>query len=230
MEIKIMALHVEIIKVTPFQQNCSIIWCSKTLEGAVIDPGGDVDSLLATIQSSHIHIKKILLTHGHLDHAGGAHDLLNALSIQTKKNILIIGPHKKDAFLLESIEQQGALYGFSGAKNCKPDQWLNNNDTLIIGNETLTVYHCPGHTPGHVVFYHAESQLAFVGDVLFKGGIGRTDFPQGDSKMLIQSIVTQLWPLGGETRFISGHGAMSTFASERASNPFVADSILIGLK
>jgi len=217
-----MSLRVEVVVVTPFQQNCSVIWCSDTLEGAVVDPGGDTDKIISVVEKHQLKIKQILLTHGHLDHAGGASKLKRELQIP------VIGPHKGDDFWLQGIEKQGKNYGFPGAENCTPDQWLEEGSTIQVGNENLTVYHCPGHTPGHVVFYHRESGLAFVGDVIFKGSIGRTDFPQGNHGDLINSITTKLWPLGDNTRFVSGHGGISDFASERANNPFVGDAVLTG--
>jgi len=213
------SLQVEVIPVTPFQQNCSIIWCSDTMEGAVIDPGGEVENIQNIINKHQIRVEKILLTHGHLDHAGGAAKLARELEKP------VIGPQKDDDFWLQGIAQQAQSYGFPGAENCSPDQWLDDGDKIVVGNETLDVYHCPGHTPGHVIFYHQPSELAFVGDVLFKGSIGRTDFPRGDHATLIQSIKTKLWPLGNQTRFISGHGEISDFATERATNPFVADRL-----
>jgi len=215
-----MSLRVEVVQVTPFQQNCSIIWCSDTLEGAVVDPGGDTDKITAIIEKHKVNVTQILLTHGHLDHAGGATDLRRQLSIP------VIGPHKADDFWLQGIKEQSQNYGFPGGENCTPDEWLEGGESISVGNETLDVYHCPGHTPGHVIFHHKESGLAFVGDVLFKGSIGRTDFPQGNHADLIHSITTNLWPLGDHTRFVSGHGDISSFADERASNPFVADSVL----
>jgi len=215
-----MSLRVEVVQVTPFQQNCSVIWCSETLEGAVIDPGGDTEKIIAIIEKHQINVTQILLTHGHLDHAGGATDLRRQLSIP------VIGPQKADDFWLQGIEKQSQSYGFSGGENCTPDKWLEGGESISVGNEVLNVYHCPGHTPGHVIFHHKDSGLAFVGDVLFKGSIGRTDFPQGNHADLIHSITTKLWPLGDHTRFVSGHGDISSFADERASNPFVADSVL----
>ncbi len=215
-----MSLRVEVVVVTPFQQNCSVIWCSETLKGAVIDPGGDVERIIAKIQQHQINVSQVLLTHGHLDHAGGAAELKRLL------NIPVIGPHQDDLFWLHGITEQGRQYGFTGAENCTPDQWLNEGETIQVGNEQLAVYHCPGHTPGHVIFYHQASGLAFVGDVLFKGSIGRTDFPKGNHQDLIDSITSKLWPLGGETRFVSGHGGISTFANERQTNPHVADQVL----
>lgn len=215
-----MSLRVEVVVVTPFQQNCSVIWCSDTLEGAIVDPGGDTDKIIAVVEKNQLKIKQILLTHGHLDHAGGASKLKREIQVP------VIGPHKGDDFWLQGIEKQAQNYGFPGAENCTPDQWLEEGETIQVGKERLAVYHCPGHTPGHVVFYHKNSGLAFVGDVIFKGSIGRTDFPQGNHADLISSITTKLWPLGGETRFVSGHGGISDFASERASNQFVGDRVL----
>lgn len=215
-----MGLRVEVVCVTPFQQNCSVIWCDKSSVGAVIDPGGDIQKIMDVINQHQINIDKILLTHGHLDHAGGAAELASQLSVP------IIGPHKDDDFWLEGMEEQAKSYGFAGVKRCFPDQWLIDGDNIQVGEESLAVYHCPGHTPGHVVFHHSGSKLAFVGDVLFQGSIGRTDFPKGDLQTLIHSITSKLWPLGNETRFVSGHGSISDFASERANNPFVSDSVL----
>lgn len=215
-----MSLRVEVVVVTPFKQNCSVIWCSESLQGAVVDPGGDVEKIQQLIDRENISVKQILLTHGHLDHAGGAEGLKKQLGIP------IIGPQKEDEFWLQGIEKQAKNYGFPGAQNCQPDQWLEDGATVKVGNEQLDVFHCPGHTPGHIVFYHADSGLAFVGDVIFKGSIGRTDFPRGNHADLIQSITNKLWPLGGKTRFVSGHGGISTFAKERASNPFVGDNVL----
>lgn len=215
-----MSLRVEIIKVTPFQQNCSLIWCNQTMRAAVIDPGGDLEKILNTIKRFQVDVKQVLLTHGHLDHAGGANELSERLSIP------VIGPHKEDKFWLQGMEQQAQNYGFPRVKVCQPDEWLDEGKIITVGNEKLDVYHCPGHTPGHVIFHHQDSKLAFVGDVLFKGSIGRTDFPRGDFKTLINSITQKLWPLGNETRFVSGHGPISDFASERASNQFVSDAQL----
>ena len=215
-----MSLQVEVVTVTAFQQNCSVIWCSETLIGAVIDPGGDVGEILKAINKQNIKVEQILLTHGHLDHAGGAAKLAREL------NIPVNGPQKEDDFWLQGIEKQSQTYGLPGGENCTPDQWLNDGDVIKVGNEILSVLHCPGHTPGHIVFHNKESELAFVGDVLFKGSIGRTDFPRGNHTELLTSITSKLWPLGGQTRFVSGHGEISDFASERATNPFVGDRAL----
>jgi len=215
-----MSLRVEVVQVTPFQQNCSIIWCDQTLKGAVVDPGGDLDKVNAVIEKHQVNIEKILLTHGHLDHAGGAAALSRQLSVP------VIGPHHEDEFWLQGMERQAENYGFPGVEVCNPDQWLTEGEKISIGNESLDVLHCPGHTPGHIIFSHADSKLAFVGDVIFKGSIGRTDFPRGDLDTLINSITEKLWPLGSDVRFVSGHGPISDFGTERATNPFVGDSRL----
>ena len=218
-----MGLRVEVVKVTPFQQNCSLIWCDQTRTAAVIDPGGDLDKIQRVIESHDLNVQQILLTHGHLDHAGGASSLSELL------NVPIIGPHKADQFWLDSIVEQSSKFGFPGGKNCVPDRWLSDSETIKVGHEELLVLFCPGHTPGHVVFYHEQSRLTFVGDVLFKGSIGRTDFPRGDHATLIRSITEQLWPLGNETRFVPGHGPISDFGSERSNNQFVSDARLARL-
>jgi len=215
-----MSLKVEIVMVTPFQQNCSVIWCSETKEAAVIDAGGDIEQIMAVINKHSLNVKQLLLTHGHLDHAGGAKPLSEKLSVP------IIGPGIEDKYWLDDITTHSKNYGMTGMYSCTPDQWLQDKQQIHVGKQTLDVYHCPGHTPGHVIFHNKESHLAFVGDVLFKGSIGRTDFPGGDHATLLNSIKTQLWPLGGKTQFISGHGEISDFKTERANNPFVADSVL----
>jgi glyoxylase-like metal-dependent hydrolase (beta-lactamase superfamily II) len=210
-------MHYKIIPVTPFQQNCTLFWCDKTREAAIIDPGGDTPQVVNQLNALELKATRILLTHGHLDHAGGANELAQILGIP------IIGPHREDAFLLESMQQQAAMFGFGTSAACNPDQWLDQGDEVTIGEEKLEVHHCPGHTPGHVVFFHRASQIAQVGDVLFNGSIGRTDFPRGDYATLIHSIRNRLWPLGNEVRFIPGHGPESTFGDERRNNPFVGD-------
>lgn len=210
-------MHYKIIPVTPFQQNCTLFWCDKTQHAAIIDPGGDTQQVVSHLNSLELKPECILLTHGHLDHAGGANELAQHL------NLPIVGPHRDDAFLLDNMQQQTAMFGFGDGTNCKPDQWLDQGDEITIGEERLEVCHCPGHTPGHIIFFHRASQIAQVGDVLFNGSIGRTDFPRGDYATLLQSIRGRLWPLGNEVRFIPGHGPESTFAEERRSNPFVCD-------
>jgi glyoxylase-like metal-dependent hydrolase (beta-lactamase superfamily II) len=212
--------QVQIVPVTPFQQNCSIIRAANG-EAAVVDPGGEVDKLLAAAEAMKADIQKIWLTHGHLDHASGA------MELKERTGAIIEGAHEEEVFWLSQIAEQSKRFGVQGeGENVVPDRWLDDGDTVEIGGVVFDVYFTPGHTPGHVVFHQKEAKLAFVGDVLFKGSIGRTDFPRGHHQTLLDSITTKLWPLGGDTRFISGHGPMSTFAQERASNPFVADSVL----
>lgn len=209
----------KIIPVTPFQQNCNLIWCDKTNKAAIVDPGGDVDRIIAEVEKQGVHVEKILLTHGHIDHVGGATELAQRL------NVAIIGPHKDDQFLLDDLADQSRMFQFKPCDTFVPAQYLNDGDVVTVGDLSLQVCHCPGHTPGHVVFFEPISKTAWVGDVLFKGSIGRTDFPQSSHPALIDSITKKLWPLGGEVEFIPGHGPSSTFAQERRSNPFVADQL-----
>ena len=208
-------LHYETIPVTAFQQNCSLVWEDEGMTAAVIDPGGDVDVLLAACKQLRITLKYIWITHGHLDHAGATADLAEQLGLP------IIGPHPGDQFWIDGLPTAAATYGFPPARSFKPTRWLADGDTVTLGKHTLSVRHCPGHTPGHVVFYSAEMNRAFVGDVLFAGSIGRTDFPQGNHQHLIDSITQRLWPMGDDTVFIPGHGPESTFGRERRSNPYV---------
>ncbi len=210
-------MQYRIVPVTPFEQNCTLFWCEETREAAVIDPGGDVPRILGEIERQRLTPTRILLTHGHVDHAGGAGALAARLGIP------IEGPHRDDAFWLQGIAQQGRMFGLPPVEPFSPERWLDQGDRVSIGRLQLEVLHCPGHTPGHLVFYEPQSRLAQVGDVLFQGSIGRTDFPRGDYDQLIDSIRTRLWPLGNEVRFIPGHGPMSSFGEERRSNPFVAD-------
>ena len=205
------------VPVTAFQQNCSLIWDEQTRQGAVIDPGGDIDELLAQAERLGLKLEQIWLTHAHIDHAGGTGELASRLGLP------IIGPHPGDQFWIDALPEQSARFGFPPALAFTPNRWLHDGDTVTLGNHTVQVRHCPGHTPGHVVFYSSELKRAFVGDVLFAGSIGRTDFPQGNFDQLIASIKTKLWPLGDETVFIPGHGPESSFGRERKSNPFVAD-------
>lgn len=204
-----------VIPVTSFEQNCTLLWCEKTLRGAVVDPGGDVPKILAAITEEGITVDKLLITHGHVDHAGGAAELAKKLNVQ------IEGPHADDAFLLEELPGQSQRYGFPLAASFVPDRWLKEGDSVQIGEEVLAVLHTPGHTPGHVAFFDSAANLALVGDVLFRGSIGRSDFPRGDFNTLISSIREKLFPLGDNVAFISGHGAMSTFGDERRTNPFL---------
>jgi glyoxylase-like metal-dependent hydrolase (beta-lactamase superfamily II) len=208
-----------IIPVTPLQQNCSMIWCTRTMRGAFVDPGGDLDRVKAAGLSPGVKIEKILLTHGHIDHCGAAKLLADELGVE------IEGPHEADRFWIDRLAEDGARYGIHGA-SFESDRWLVEGDQVTVGELELDVYHCPGHTPGHIVFHHPASKLAIVGDVLFQGSIGRTDFPMGDHRALIDAIVTKLWPLGDDTVFIPGHGQVSSFGRERQSNPFVGDRAL----
>lgn len=210
-------LQYQIIPVTPFQQNCTLFWCDQTKEAAVVDPGGDIELIAQAIAQHGVQLTKILLTHAHIDHAGATK------AVSEKYDVPIEGPHKEDKFWIDLIPEQKTRFGFAHAEFFEPTRWLSQGDKVTVGNETFEVYFCPGHTPGHVVFYHKGSELAQVGDVLFKGSIGRTDFPRGDHATLIRSIRENLFPLGDQVRFIPGHGPMSTFGEERRSNPFVGD-------
>jgi len=216
-----MPMKATIIPVTPYQQNCSVLWCDETMLGAVVDPGGDLDLIIDAIESNDVTIEKILITHGHLDHAGGTADLKDRLDVP------IEGPHIDDTFWIDRLPEDCAQSGFSG-RVFVSDRWLENGEQVTVGNLTLDVYHCPGHTPGHVVFHEPTSNVAFVGDVLFQGSIGRTDFPRGNHDDLINAICGRLWPLGDEVQFVPGHGPMSTFGHERSTNPFVGDRALSG--
>lgn len=207
-------MQVFIIPVTPFQQNCTLLVCDQTQQAAVVDPGGDVEQILATIKESGATVAQILLTHGHLDHAAAAPELAAALG-----DIPIIGPHQDDQFWLDGLTEQSARFGFGHAKAFLPTQWLNDGDTVQVGAYTLNVIHCPGHTPGHVVFHSPELHLAWVGDVIFQNSIGRTDFPRGNHADLIGSIQNKLFPLGDDIQFIPGHGPTSTFGQEKMHNP-----------
>ncbi|SEL26717.1 Glyoxylase, beta-lactamase superfamily II [Roseateles sp. YR242] len=210
-----MPLRYQTIPVTPFQQNCSIVWCDATMEAAVIDPGGEVPRLKAAVQALGVTMKAIWLTHAHIDHAGGAGQWAREDSLP------IVGPQEGDQFWISSLPQQSAMFGFPAAEMFTPTRWLADGDQVRIGQETLAVRHCPGHTPGHVVFHSASAQRCFVGDVLFAGSIGRTDFPGGHHDTLIRSITERLWPMGDDTVFIPGHGPESSFGEEKRSNPFV---------
>lgn len=213
------ALHAEIIPVTPFQQNCSLVWDATSLRGALVDAGGEPERLLERVRHHGITLEKLLVTHGHLDHAGAVAELAERLKLP------IEGPHADDAFWIDGMPDSARKYGFPPVRSFVPDRWLVHGDTVTVGTLCLDVLHCPGHTPGHVVFHHAPSQLAFVGDVIFEGSIGRTDFPRGNHADLIASIRERLFALGNDTRFVPGHGPMSTFGRERQSNPYVADSL-----
>lgn len=206
-----------IVPVTALEQNCSLLWCEDTGRAVVVDPGGDVERILGAAAGLDLTLEKILVTHGHIDHAGAVAELAGRLSLPVE------GPHREDKFLLDALPEQSLMFGFPAARAFAPDRYLEQGDTVRFGNVALDVLHCPGHTPGHVVFFHAPSRLAIVGDVLFRGSIGRTDFPRGDFATLISSIRGRLWPLGDDVAFISGHGPMSTFGDERRSNPYCGD-------
>lgn len=212
-----MPVRYEIIPVTPFEQNCTILICPDTGVAALVDPGGDIERLLDAVARLEVTPDKLLLTHGHLDHVGGAAALSQRLGIP------VIGPHRDDEFLLSGLPQQAQMFGFPPHAPLVTDQWLVAGDCVAVGNQTLEVLHCPGHTPGHVVFFHRPSHLAVVGDVLFRGSIGRTDFPRGNHADLLRSIRTVLFPLGDDVRFIPGHGPMGTLGQERRTNPYVGE-------
>ncbi|WP_282595932.1 MBL fold metallo-hydrolase [Altererythrobacter sp. TH136] len=212
-------MRAAIIPVTPLQQNCSLIWCTRTMRGALVDPGGDLDRLKAAVAKAGVTLEKLLVTHGHLDHCGQAGMLAQELGLQ------IEGPHEADRFWIDRLGEDGGKYGMQ-AEVFEPDRWLQEGDTVTVGELTLEVIHCPGHTPGHVVFFHRPSNFAIVGDVLFQGSIGRTDFPMGNHQDLIDAITRKLWPLGNDVTFIPGHGPTSTFGRERQTNAFVSDYAL----
>ncbi|MBV8470095.1 MAG: MBL fold metallo-hydrolase [Burkholderiaceae bacterium] len=212
-----MPLQYKTIPVTPFAQNCSIVWCDETRDAAIIDPGGDLPVLKAAVKDLGLNLKALWLTHAHIDHAGGTGQLAREL------NLPIIGPHPGDQFWIDGLARQSQMFGFPPAEPFTPTRWLADGDQVSIGNQTLNVRHCPGHTPGHVVFHSPAAQRVFVGDVLFAGSIGRTDFPGGDHATLLRSITERLWPMGDDTVFIPGHGPESRIGEERRSNPFVAD-------
>jgi glyoxylase-like metal-dependent hydrolase (beta-lactamase superfamily II) len=216
-------IETAIVEVTPFQQNCAIIWDGASRRGAVVDPGGDVARILAAIDRRSLHVQKILLTHGHLDHAGGAAELREALFQRTAEEVPIIGPDLRDQFLLDNIGRQAAAFGLPGMRNAAPDRWLAEGEQVDIGGHTFDVLHCPGHTPGHIVFVNQDARFAILGDVLFRGSIGRTDFPYGDHEQLLRAIRDKLLPLGDDISFICGHGPGSTLGVERESNPFLQD-------
>lgn len=214
-----MPLAAAIVPVTPFQQNCALLWDQDTKRGVVVDPGGDVDRIRDALAQVGMVPERILLTHGHIDHAGGAAELAEALG-----GLPIEGPAEQDRFLLEDLPAQGARFGLSEARSVAPDRWLSEGDTVEIAGESFAVLHCPGHTPGHVVFVSQPLGVAVVGDVLFRGSVGRTDFPYGDHEALIHSIREKLFPLGDEIAFLCGHGPGSTFGAERRTNPFAGDA------
>lgn len=217
-------LQYQIIPVTHYQQNCTLLWCDETREAAVVDPGGNIERILSALVEHNLTLVKILLTHGHLDHVGGTAALVQATQLTPDSPLIPIeGPHKDDMFWINMLPQQAQMMGFSTPQNFQPDVFFEDGDQVGFGNVRLHICHCPGHTPGHIIFFHPETRLALVGDVLFKGSIGRTDFPRGNYDDLVHAIRTRLWPLGDDVKFIPGHGPMSTFGDERLHNAFVAD-------
>jgi glyoxylase-like metal-dependent hydrolase (beta-lactamase superfamily II) len=203
------------IPVTPFQQNCTLVWCEHTKKAAIVDPGGDLDQILAAVEEEGVLVEKIMLTHAHIDHAGGTAEL------SANKGLPIEGPHKGDLFWIEGMSQQCSMFNFPHCDSFTPDRWLDDGDEVKVGDGVFQVIHCPGHTPGHVVFYNEKDQMALVGDVIFHGSIGRTDFPKGNHQELIDSIKMKLFPLGESVEFIPGHGPRSTLGVEIKSNPYV---------
>ena len=212
-------MQIAIVPVTPFQQNCSVLWCERTLKAAVVDPGGDLDRVQRVLDDEGLTLERILVTHGHVDHAAGTAELARRTGVPVE------GPQEADRFWIEQIAQQAKAYGFGVGESFTPTRWLREGDEVRVGDETLQVHHCPGHTPGHVVFVHPTARFAIVGDVLFAGSIGRTDFPRGDHAQLLASIRERLFPLGDDITFLPGHGPTSTFGEERRSNPYVADRL-----
>src|SRR5262245_10067741 len=212
-------MRVVVVPVTPFMQNCSVIWCEKTARAAVVDPGGDLERIEQVLRQETLTLEKILLTHAHIDHAGATAELAR------RKSVPIEGPHRDDQFWIDNLPEAGSKYRFQFAESFTPDRWLEQGDRVTVGEETLDVRHCPGHTPGHVVFIHRLQRFALVGDVLFQGSIGRTDFPRGNHADLIRSIRENLFPLGDDIQFVPGHGPLSTFGAERTHNPYVADHL-----
>lgn len=214
------AIGVFITPVTPLQQNCTTVWCTQTKKAAVIDPGGSVDGILAEIARRGLTLEAVWITHGHLDHAGAAAEM------KEKTGVQIIGPHAADQFWIDLIPEQGRKYGLPEARSFTTDRFLEHGDVLTLGETAWEVVHCPGHTPGHVIFFNRAARFAQVGDVLFQGSIGRTDFPRSDHAALLNAITTRLWPLGDDVTFVPGHGPHSTFGQERRSNPFVSDAAI----
>jgi glyoxylase-like metal-dependent hydrolase (beta-lactamase superfamily II) len=214
-------LRATIVPVTPLEQNCTVFWCTATNRAAVVDPGGDLPRIRSAIAQAGVTVEKILITHGHADHCGEAGVLARELGVP------IEGPNESDRFWLARLEDDCRKWGLHG-EAFEPDRWLVEGDKVTVGGLELDTYLCPGHTPGHVVFHHPPSKLAIVGDVIFQGSVGRTDFPLSDPAALVEAIVTKLWPLGDDTVFLPGHGRPSTFGQERATNPFVGDTALGG--
>lgn len=212
-------MQIAVVPVTPFQQNCSVIWCERTRRAAIVDPGGDLDEVLSVVKEEGLTLEKILLTHAHVDHAAATAELARRCQLP------IEGPHEGDQFWIDLIPEHARNYGFRHGESFVPTRWLHDGDEVTVGEVTLEVKHCPGHTPGHVVFFNRTARFAIVGDVLFAGSIGRTDFPRGNHDQLLHSIRDNLFPLGDDVTFLPGHGPTSTFGEERAHNPFVADKL-----
>ena len=204
-----------IVPVTPFQQNCTILFDADDKVGVVVDPGGDVPAILAAIEDQGVTVSAIWITHGHLDHVGGAMELKAALGVD------IIGPHEADAQLLTNVAKQAASYGLTGMQDCTPDRYLVEGETVSFGDHVFEILHCPGHAPGHIIFFNREAGFAHVGDVLFRGSVGRTDLPGGDHDTLIRSIKEKLLPLGDDVGFICGHGPGGRLGEERRTNPYL---------
>ncbi len=212
-----------VVPVTPLQQNCSVFWDDEAKLATVIDPGGDAPRILELVTSQELTVEQILLTHGHFDHAGGVEALNRLLAERQGARVPVVGPHPDDAFLLDALAEDGAAYGILEAQPVTPDRWLDEGETVTIAGKPFAIYHCPGHSPGSLVYVNEEARFAIVGDVLFNGSIGRTDFPYGDHEALITAIRTKLFPLGDDIGFVCGHGPGSTFGDERKSNPFVGE-------
>ena len=210
-------MKVRIIPVTPLMQNCSLLVCERSQRAALVDPGGDPERILAAVGESGAEVEKILVTHGHLDHVGAVADLAQRLDVPVE------GPQGEDRFWIEGVSEQARMFGFPPAHSFEPERWLEDGDAVSFGETTLAVRHCPGHTPGHVIFFDADSRVAIVGDVLFQGSIGRTDLPRGDFESLVRCIRERLFPLGDDVTFVPGHGGTATLGQERRMNPFVGD-------
>jgi hydroxyacylglutathione hydrolase len=213
-------LQLALVPVTPFSQNCSLLVCTRTGRAAAFDPGGDLDRIDEALARLGAKLEKVFLTHGHIDHCG------QSAEFARRHGVPLEGPHREDKFWIDQLPEQGKRFGFAALAAFEPDRWLDDGDTVQFGDQTLQVIHTPGHTPGHVVFFHEGARLAIVGDVLFQGSIGRTDFPRGNHATLIDSITRKLWPLGEDVSFVPGHGPMSSFGDERRHNSFVADDVL----